>query len=190
MRLRRTRKIASILLLAACFTLAAVALLPGVLGYERYVITSGSMTGAYDRGSIVYANAVPTSDLRVGDVITYRPPRSTGRDTLLTHRIAWIGRDRRGERVFRTKGDANRVADPWRFRLEHSTQPRAAFGLPYAGYLLSALSIREVRMAAIGLPALLVALAVLGRLWIEAGVEQRRRAALGMSRAEAKEATG
>jgi signal peptidase len=185
MRLPRTRKIGSTLLLAACFTLAAVAVLPGVLGYERYVITSGSMTGAYDRGSIVYAKAVPTSSLRVGDVITYRPPRSTRGDALLTHRIAWIGRDRRGEAVFRTKGDANRVVDPWRFRLERPTQARAVFGLPYAGYVLSALSIREVRMAVIGLPALLVALAVLGRLWIEAGAEQRRRAAADSSHMEA-----
>lgn len=177
MRLRRTRKIGSLLLLAACFALAAVALLPGLFGYQRYVITSGSMAGAYDQGSILYAEEVSTRALRVGDVITYSPPRPSGREGQITHRVFSITRDVRGTRVFRTKGDANRTPDPWRFTLERPTQARAAFSLPYAGHLLSALSIREVRMVAIGLPALLVAFAVLARLWTEAGAEQRRRAA-------------
>ena len=60
--------------------LAAATLVPAVAGYDRYVITSGSMTGTYDTGSIVYAKAVPTADLRVGDVITYAPPARRGLD--------------------------------------------------------------------------------------------------------------
>jgi signal peptidase I len=181
MPLHRLHKAASLLGLVACFVLAAGVLLPAVLGYQRYVITSGSMTGTYDRGSIVYAEEVPTASLRVGDVITYRPPRPMGGGGLVTHRIVWIGRDRSGTRAFRTRGDANPVADPWRFTLDHPTQARVAFYVPYVGYALAALAIRQVRMLAIGLPALLVALAVLARLWSQAGEELRRRqaAALG-----------
>ena len=41
-------------LCAACLAFAGLMLLPGLLGYQRYVITSGSMTGTYDRGSIVF----------------------------------------------------------------------------------------------------------------------------------------
>ena len=59
-------------------------ILPGLFGYQRYVITSGSMTGTYDRGSVVFADVVPVSDLRVGDVITYTPPPGSGPDGLVT----------------------------------------------------------------------------------------------------------
>ena len=148
-------------LCAACLSLAGLMLLPGLLGYQRYVITSGSMTGTYDRGSVVFDKVVPVSDLRVGDAITYAPPPGSGPSGLITHRIVWIGSDTFGRQALRTKGDANEAADPWTFTLDGATQARVAFHVPYVGYVLSALGIRQVRMAVIGLPALLIAFAVL-----------------------------
>jgi signal peptidase I len=148
-------------LCAACLGLAGLMVLPGLLGYQRYVITSGSMTGTYDRGSVVFDDVVPISDLRVGDVITYTPPPGSGPTGLITHRIAWIGSDQFGRRLLRTKGDANTAPDPWTFTLDGATQARVAFDVPYVGYVLSALSIRKARMIVIGLPALLVAAALL-----------------------------
>jgi signal peptidase I len=147
-------------LCAACLGLAGLMLLPGLLGYQRYVITSGSMTGTYDRGSIVFDDVVPVSDLRVGDAITYTPPPGSGRSGRITHRIVWIGSDQLGRRALRTQGDANETADPWTFTLDGPTQARVAFQVPYVGYVLSALAIRQVRMLLIGLPALLIALAI------------------------------
>jgi signal peptidase len=177
MILRRIKQVGSFVGLAAAFALAGMVLIPAALGYERYVITSGSMSGTYDRGSLVYAEKVPTADLRVGDVITYTPPRSAGHSGALTHRIVWIGKDRGGGSAFRTKGDANPIADPWRFTLARPTEPRVAFGVPYLGYVLSALAIREARMLLVGIPALLVAIGILAGLWRAAGAELRRREA-------------
>jgi signal peptidase I len=148
-------------LCAACLGLAGLMLLPGLLGYQRYVITSGSMTGTYDRGSVVFDKVVPVSDLRVGDAITYTPPAGSGPSGRITHRIVWIGSDQLGRQALRTKGDANESADPWTFTLDGATQARVAFHVPYVGYVLSALAIRQVRMVLIGLPALLIAFAVL-----------------------------
>jgi signal peptidase len=148
-------------LCAACLGLAGLMLLPGLLGYQRYVITSGSMTGTYDRGSVVFDKVVPVSDLRVGDAITYTPPAGLGPSGRITHRIVWIGSDQLGRQTLRTKGDANETADPWTFTLDGATQARVAFHVPYVGYVLSALAIRQVRMVLIGLPALLIAFAVL-----------------------------
>jgi signal peptidase len=148
-------------LCAACLGLAGLMLLPGLLGYQRYVITSGSMTGTYDRGSVVFDEVVPVSDLRVGDAITYTPPAGPGPSGRITHRIVWIGSDQFGRQTLRTKGDANEAADPWTFTLDGATQARVAFHFPYVGYVLSALAVRQVRMAVIGLPALLIALCVL-----------------------------
>jgi signal peptidase I len=167
--------------LVASFALAAAVVLPAALGYERYVITSGSMSGTYDRGSILYAREVPTASLRVGDVITYVPPASAGPKGLITHRIVWAGHDRDGAPAFRTRGDANAVRDPWRFTLERPHQARAAFHVPYLGFALAALGIRELRMLLIGLPALLIALGTLARLWRRAGEELRRREAAALA---------
>jgi signal peptidase I len=168
------RRLAPVALLLGSFGLAGVMLGPALLGYERYVITGDSMSGSYERGSIVYAREVPVPDLEQGDVITYQPPARAGTDGLVTHRIVSI-RERRGERVFRTAGDANGSPDPWRFTLDEPTQARAAFSVPVVGYAFAALAIREVRMLLIGLPALLIALALLTRLWRDAGEEARRR---------------
>jgi signal peptidase len=155
-------------LCVACIALAALMLLPGLFGYQRYVITSGSMTGSYDRGSVVVDDVVPVADLEVGDVITYTPPAGSGPDGMITHRIVSIEADQVGRPIFRTKGDANPAFDPWTFTLDQPTQARVSFHVPYVGYLFAALGYRWVRFLVIGLPALLIAVATIGNLRLEA----------------------
>jgi signal peptidase I len=150
---------------------AALMLLPALFGLERYVITGDSMEGTHDRGSIVFSEVVPVEDLRVGDVITYEPPPSAGSDGFVTHRILSIRDQGEGRPVLRTKGDANESADPWRFRLPGEEQARAVAGVPYVGYIFGALGVRELRMALIGVPALLLAAGLLVGLWRQAGEE-------------------
>jgi signal peptidase len=172
------RTAAVTLAVLAVVAAAAVMLVPVAVGYERYVITSGSMTGTYDTGSVVYARNVPTAELRVGDVITYAPPAGASPTQLVTHRIAQITRGPKGRRVFRTKGDANPAADPWRFELPDAQQARVAFSVPYAGFVFIALAQRNLRMLLIGGPALLVALSVLFGMIRDARAESRPDAAL------------
>jgi signal peptidase len=151
---------------------------PSVMGWERYVIVSGSMTGTYDRGSLVFDEVVPVKSLKVGDVITYRPPTGSGPEGLVTHRIRSIGRDPKTKApVFRTKGDANKVADPWTFTLPNRHQARVVTGAPYMGFVLAALAQRKLRMVLVGIPALLIALIVLGGLWRDTGREAQERSA-------------
>jgi signal peptidase len=160
MTLRLARRAATTALTLAAVVLAGVMIVPALLGYERYVILTGSMTGTYDTGSIVYAEPVPVADLQRGDVITYAPPAGESPTPLVTHRIASIRLDQDGRRVFRTKGDANASADPWTFTLAAPEQARVTFSVPYAGHAVMALADRESRMALIGGPALLIALLV------------------------------
>jgi signal peptidase I len=174
--IRRVGRFSSGAALAVAVIAALLVLAPALWGWERYAIVSGSMTGTYDRGSLVLAEVVPVAELKVGDVITYRPPPDAGPDHLVTHRISWIGKDPAGERIYRTKGDANEVADPWTFRLSQPTQARARIGVPLAGYGLVALGRKDVRTIVIALPALLIAVFSLARLWRQLGVEARRRA--------------
>ena len=168
---RRIARAFSALVLAAGLLFGALLVLPAALGWQRYVIVSGSMTGTYDRGSLVLDEVVPVAVLRVGDVITYRPPAGSGPAGLVTHRIADITTDKVGRRVFRTKGDANEDADPWTFALPDGEQARVRAGIPYAGFAVAALGKRDLRILLVGIPAGLIALTSLAGLWREAGVE-------------------
>ena len=138
---------------ALTFLVALGFLLPSLMGLQRYVIMGGSMSGTYDLGSVVFEEVVPTSELKVGDVITYVPPADSGITTLVTHRIVEIDGNE-----FRTKGDANPAVDPWTFQLTAATQPRVVAHVPYVGFAFMALADRGTRMALIGIPAALIAL--------------------------------
>ena len=172
---RRALRVTAGLLSLAVLLVAAAMLAAPLLGYQRYVITGGSMSGAIDRGALVYAKQVPVADLRLGDIITYDPPAGSGPRGAVTHRIVWAGSDANGNRVFRTRGDANPTADPWRFVLDQPTQTRVVGHVPYAGYAFAALDLRWVRMLLIGLPALLLGAYMAVRLWRDANDELRRR---------------
>ena len=173
MRVLKLLATAGLLVLLA---IAVLILVPPLLGYQRYVITGGSMGNAIPRGSIAFDEVVPTEHIRVGDVITYRPPNS---DRLLTHRVVWIGRGRDGVRLYRTRGDASPAPDRRAFLLPNDGQARVVFHVPLAGYVLAALSVRAVRVVAIGVPALAIALAAFAGTWRRR--RRRRHAQRAMS---------
>jgi signal peptidase len=148
---------------AAVLLVAAPTVVGHVLGYERYVITGGSMGGSIERGSLVFERPVPVQRLRVGDVITYQPPADSGLTSLVTHRIHTLERTRAGA-VLRTKGDANADPDPWRFTLQAPTQPRVELAVPQVGKVFIFLSDRSNRLLVIGGPAAVIALISLREL--------------------------
>ncbi len=59
-------------------------------GLDRYVVTDRSMDGSLARGSVVLAREVPTADLEVGDVITFRSAGARSSDERVTRRIVAI----------------------------------------------------------------------------------------------------
>jgi signal peptidase len=99
-----------------------------VSGLGSYVVTGGSMEPQVHKGSLVLVQPVSPSEVKVGDVITFQQY-----DQTTTHRVIAIAQDARGL-VFKTKGDANSVADP-----EDKTFPGAVGivrgTLPVAGYI-------------------------------------------------------
>ena len=160
---QRTRRFAnSLITIVAIIAMGIVALMlvPGLLGLDRYVITGGSMSGTFERGTLVFERQVPVSELKVGDVITYLPPADSGVTELVTHRIESITRDASapGGRVFHTKGEPNGRAGPWTFTLAAHTQPRVVGWAPAIGWVFIALSMPFVRMLVIGVPAAFIAL--------------------------------
>ncbi|MFC7787727.1 signal peptidase I [Microbacterium sp. MAHUQ-60] len=160
---RTSRRIGTGLLTIASIVgvlIVALMLVPALLGYDRYVITGGSMSGTFERGSLVFEREVPVTDLKAGDVITYLPPADSGVTELVTHRILSVTEDASAPSglVFQTKGDANAAADPWTFTLAAATQPRVEGWVPTLGWIFIGLSMPIVRMPAIGIPAALIAL--------------------------------
>lgn len=181
MRSRRARRIItalSFLAVALTAILAVAMVLPKLIGYERFVITSGSMDPTLPVGSIVYDRVVPVDALKVGDIITFVPPPAYGVRTHVTHRIVEIDRDTRdrfGRRqtIFRTKGDSNPDVDPWRMVLDRDEHAIVAYHLPYLGYVYLFLSRRWVQVALIGVPAILFAIGMGFLLWQTAGAGVR-----------------
>lgn len=154
-----------------CLLLVAT-LAPGLFGYQRFVVVGGSMEPHIHRGSLIFDEVVPVARLRIGDVITYVPP---GHSDAVTHRIVSRELDR-GERVFRTRGDANDAPDLLPFTLDRPVQARVAFAVPYAGYLFMLLASPQARLFLLVLPAVALALLMLAQLWRDAGrmLEQQR----------------
>ena len=89
-------------LFALCFALVAIR----ASGLGTFIVTGGSMEPSIHKGSLVLVQPVSPSEISVGDVITFEQY-----DQITTHRVISIGASTAGL-VFKTKGDANVVADP------------------------------------------------------------------------------
>jgi len=173
--MRRVGRVGFVVLLvmgvALIITLFAV---PRIAGYRTFVLVGRSMTGTISIGSLVYGDPVPVEDLRVGDVITFSPPQM---NEVVTHRIVAIARAADGSERISTKGDAVPNRDPWQFKPTTPELPRFVFAIPYLGYLIALLSLPLVRMLVFALPAAIIALVVLKRLWRQSGEEAAASAA-------------
>lgn len=154
--------------------IAGLMLLPPLVGYKVYVVTGKSMTGTINKGSLAYDKEVPVSSLQVGDIITYMPPSGAqAHQELVTHRIFSISKDKAGQPVFVTKGDANNAHDPWTFTLKQPQQMEYQFHVPLIGWLYSALTIGWVRFVLLALPAFILGFTLLYELWRDAGKNER-----------------
>jgi signal peptidase I len=184
---RRTRgqRVVNVLTTTA-FVIALVILglmlVPGLLGWQRYVIVSGSMEPAIPKGSVVYDEVVPVSDLEVGDVITFAPPPEFNITEPVTHRIIETGiappnSDHPGARTFRTQGDANDAPDAWTLVFDHDEQTRVVHHLPYVGYIYMALDHRWVQLLVVAVPALVIIIVLGVSLWRLAGEAVREERA-------------
>jgi signal peptidase len=165
----RRRLLLTVATLLATAALAAYCLLlvvPSVLGFQRYVLTGGSMEPTLHRGSLVFDKVTPVEDLVVGDVFTFGPP---GASRPLSHRITSVTHDDRNRLVFTSKGDANEAADPWTFTLDDRVQAKVVFTVPWAGYPLWVLASPLSRLLLIGGPAMAIAGITGRRLWRQAG---------------------
>lgn len=190
---RTVSVVVTVLMIGACL-LAGLMVVPTLLGYQRYVIISGSMEPTLPVGSVVYDEVVPVADLEVGDIITFVPPPEFDIEDPVTHRIVEVaeigdelGGAHAGERMFRTKGDANPDVDPWKMVLDGEEQGRVAHHLPYVGYFYMALQVRWVQLLVIVIPALALVAYIVVTLWRVSGDAVREEQARAQEAADEKD---
>jgi len=76
-----------------------------------YVVSSQSMVPVLQVNDVlVVRNGGSWDTLHVGDIIVFNRP--DGEDRVIVHRVAEIGENSAGDRVIRTKGDANPASIP------------------------------------------------------------------------------
>jgi signal peptidase len=95
-------------LLVAIVGLVLLLLFSPIVGIRFDTVLSGSMSPALDTGDMVVVTNVAPSELKVGDIIVFYSPITSG---LVCHRI--IDVEQGSELLFQTKGDNNEDPDPF-----------------------------------------------------------------------------
>ena len=132
-----------------------------VMGFQLFVVLSGSMEPAYPVGSVIYVDKVETDQIRSGDVITYK--LETG--VVATHRVTEVIQEPDG-RLFITKGDANPVEDAQPVG-ENQIIGKPLFCVPYLGHLSSYIQTPKGTYTAIAVAAGMLILVFLPDLFFE-----------------------
>jgi len=126
------------------------------------------MTPALRVGGVAVVEPEPVGAVRVGQILVFHPPGQPG--YLRIHRV--ISLVHHGDQVWaRTKGDANKVADPGYVHLLGKTAYVERYFVPYAGYFAVWLHKSATRVA---LEAVLFVLVVTGGLVLIWGTHGQR----------------
>ena len=108
--------------------------MPTIGSYKPLNVLGGSMEPAIKLGSVIIIKKVESRDIKVGDIVTYKPPDNLGqnkKETLVTHRVIKIDEKKAAVR-FKTKGDANKTADAGYIN-ERQIVGRLVVKIPYMG---------------------------------------------------------
>jgi len=128
-------------------------LTPFIEGSEKpLIVLSGSMTPIMLPGDIIVIKSVDQNELKVGDIVAFKPPRS-GPNTLVTHRIISVEEGK--ERLFQTKGDANNEKDAFKVPASEAVG-KLVFVIPFVGYLTEISKNKNIFILTIILPACLL----------------------------------
>lgn len=143
---------------------AAVALAIAVsvaFGDRPFTVMSGSMEPAVRVGDVVITRPIAPLAAHPGDVVTFRDPLDPKR--LITHRLRSI--EVRGASVHAvTKGDANNTVERWSVPTS-ARIGRVVLRLPRVGYALAVARGPLGKLLLIVIPALLLGVFELVRIW-------------------------
>jgi signal peptidase I len=139
--------------------LAAAA--PLALGDRSYVVKSGSMAPEIETGDVLVVEPVPADSVEVGEIVTFDNPDAGGQ--LTSHRVRAIEATDEGLR-FTTQGDSNTADERWSIAAA-GTVGRALYRVPKLGFAVNVIQSPAGKLGLIVLPALLLAISLLSRIW-------------------------
>lgn len=159
---RICNRAANLLLTLAVLALLVFAIGPHTGAYRTISILSGSMAPEFNEGDAIISTPMSVREVRAGHVISYRPPIAG--KPLVTHRVTKLVHGGSRPEV-RTKGDANRSADPWTARLDAGVVWRQRAVIPHAGTVIRALRSPVLRPIVIYVVPALAMLVILIGIW-------------------------
>jgi signal peptidase len=134
------------------------ATVPSAFGDRTFVVRSGSMTPAIRTGDVVAVRGVPATSVRVGDIVTF-----DNRGRFTSHRVRSV-RPSGTNLAFVTQGDANTGQEHWQVAA-NGTVGRVVDRVPMLGFVVVQVRSTVGQLGLIVLPALLLGLLVLRRIW-------------------------
>lgn len=176
------KKICNILSTVVMLLLAAVAaviLVPMLMGFKEMAVLSGSMEPTIPVGSIVYVKPLddPTQ-LEPGDICTYT--LSDG-ETMVTHRVVSVDPE---TSTLITKGDANETEDG--AVAFSQVYGETKFHLPYLGYIAMNIKTPTGIMVVCGVLVVVILLNFIPAI-IDAGEEDKKKALQAAESSEKEE---
>lgn len=150
----------SIAMVAALLGAIALMAIPRATGVKPVIVLTGSMEPVLMTGGLAFlaplpAGEDPTVELQVGDIITFRSPKSPKNQ--ISHRIIGIVDSPEG-RAFKTKGDNSQQPDPFDVPAENVVGT-IDFHLPYLGWIADWMRHRESFYVLVGIPVAIVVIA-------------------------------
>jgi signal peptidase I len=119
-----------VLIVLGAAGLAAVPLIQGT--WQVNPVVSGSMRPGFAVGGVVISERIPVDQLALRDVMVFRDPNNPA--NLMVHRIVQLTKNKSGELVIKTQGDANDVEDPWTLTISGKYAYVVRWSLPLLGY--------------------------------------------------------
>ena len=157
------------LIMIAAIVVALGLIVPDLIGYQSFVVISGSMEPEIPVGSMVYARETDPSTLQTGDIIVFystdavESGAASGNIVPVTHRV--VQNDTASGEII-TKGDANEQND-LRPVVYNNVVGKVALHLPKIGYLASPFATLAGKLS-------MVMVILAGYLLTEVGSHMRR----------------
>jgi signal peptidase len=148
--------------IACVALLLAVGLGPRTGRYRILTVLTGSMQPGIPVGAVVVVTPERPSQLRVGQIVTYRIPVEDHR--VITHRVVQVleGGD---HPVFQTQGDANNAPDYWLAQVSGDTVWHVRTVVPGLGLTLNRLRQPAAHRVAVLVAPTAFALLVVADTW-------------------------
>lgn len=142
-------------------TVAVVISLGTLIGLRSLVVVSGSMEPLLRPGDLVVDRMIAPSELRIGDVVTFRDP--TNPAALVTHRVRGV--QIKGETyAVTTKGDASNALQHWTIPA-NGRLGRVLLRVPAIGRPIFWGRTRFGVASLLVVPAMLLAISLLVQIW-------------------------